>query len=134
MLVRLLAPDLRSMEEGCFVTSAVNTPALELRDIMHSKYTSTFKLTYHFADKGLQEKPYEPDLSIRLYHDARTCEVMSGLLPEGRFVERRTRDLAEGQRLNLFLNRWLGYCLNQGHSFSQTPVSAEIIDAYCTQC
>jgi len=43
MLVRLLAPDLRSMEEGCFVTSSVNTPALELRDIMHSKYTSTFK-------------------------------------------------------------------------------------------
>ena len=116
------------------MTSANSTPALELRDITHSKYTSTFKLTYNFAGCADGEKPYEPDLFIRLYHDARTCEVMSGLLPEGRFVERRTRNLEQGQRLNLFLNRWLGYCLNQGHSFSKTPLNRELVDAYCTPC
>lgn len=134
MLMRLLAPDLRSMNEGCFVSRAGDTPALELRDITHSKYTSTFKLTYHFTRHPDGRKPYEPDLFIRLYHDARSCEVMSGLLPEGRFAERRTRDLEEGQRLNRFLHKWLSFCLTQGHSFSEQPVSAEVLSAYCTQC
>lgn len=134
MLIRLLAPELRSMNEGCFLSEAADTPTLELRDISHSKYTSTFKLTYHFERSGPGLKPYEPDLFIRLYHDARSCEVMSGLLPEDRLAARRTRDLENGQRLNLFLHRWLAYCLRQGHSFSQTPVSADRIDAYCAQC
>lgn len=137
ILMRLLAPELRSMDEGCFVSEAGNTPALELRDISHSKYTSTFKLTYHFTSAPGGQKPYEPDLFVRLYHDARSCEVMSGLLPEGRFEERRTRDLGQGQRLNQFLYRWLSYCLTQGHSFSEQPVSAdraELLQAYCSQC
>ncbi len=105
-----------------------------MRDITHSKYTSTFKLTYHFEKTGPGRKPYEPDLFVRLYHDARTCEVMSGLLPEGRFEERRTRDLENGQRLNRFLHKWLSYCLRQGHTFSESPVTTEMVDAYCTQC
>lgn len=134
MLVRLLVPELRSMQNGCFVSRAKDTPALELRDISHSKYTSTFKLTYHFTKSVDGRKPYEPDLFIRLYHDARSCEVMSGLLPEGRFAERRTRDLEEGQRLNRFLHKWLSYCLRQGHTFSDRPVSEEALRAYCTQC
>ena len=134
MLMRLLVPELRSLQEGCFVSEADDVPSLELRDISHSKYTSTFKLTYHFSDTQAGARPYEPDLSIRLYHDARTCEVMSGLLPEDRLVERRTRDLDEGQQLNQFLNKWLGYCLRQGHSFSEQPVPSEQVDIYCTQC
>lgn len=134
MLMRLLAPELRSMNEGRFLSKASDTPTLELRDIIHSKYTSTFKLTYHFEQSGPGRKPYEPDLFIRLYHDARSCEVMSGLLPEGRFEQRRTRNLENGRRLNLFLHRWLAYCLRQGHSFSESPVTADRVDAYCTQC
>lgn len=138
MLMRLLAPDLHTMHSGCFVSRVDNAPSLELRDIVHSKYTCTFKLTYHFSQSEFTDqpaqKPYEPDLVIRLYHDARSCEVMSGLLPEERFEERRTRDLEEGQRLNRFLLRWLSYCLRQGHSFSEQPVPAEVVEAYCTQC
>ena len=134
MLMRLLAPELRSMNDGPFLSRGRNAPALELRDISHSKYTSTFKLTYHFEQSGSGRKPYEPDLFVRLYHDARSCEVMSGLLPEGRLAPRRTRDLENGRRLNLFLHKWLAYCLRQGHTFSQSPVSVDRIDAYCEQC
>ncbi len=133
MLIRLLVPELRSLHEGCFVSRAGDTPELELRDITHSKYTSTFKLTYHFPSSSNGLKPYEPDLFIRLYHDARSCEVMSGLLPEGRFAERRTRELNDTQRLNYFLHRWLSYCLRQGHSFSDCPVPEETLNIYCTQ-
>jgi len=55
-----------------------------------------------------------------LYHDARTCEVMSGLISAGRSESRRTRDLDDGYRLNRFLNKWVSYCLRQGHGFA-TP-------------
>lgn len=133
MLMRLLAPDLRQMSGGCFMSNAHNAPTLELSDIRHSRYTSTFKLTYRFVIEDNGTKPYEPDLFIRLYHDARSCEVMSGLLPEDRTEDRRVRNLEEGQRLNCFLNKWLGYCLRQGHCFSECVVKPELVDAYCTQ-
>jgi len=133
MLMRVLAPELRSMGEGCFVSRSKGTPALELRDITHSKYTTTFKLTYHFSASDQELKPYEPDLFIRLYHDARTCEVMSGLLPEVRVEARRTRNLEDGQRLNQFLHRWLSFCIRQGHCFAEKPVTTQESTAYCTQ-
>jgi len=119
VLVRLLAPELKDMEPGVFVSRAAAAMPLELLLDGHNRYTTTFNLTYRFlasSTRGRSER--EPDLSIRLYHDARSCEVMSGLLPEGRLEVRRTRDLEEGWRLNRFLNIWLGYCIRQGHGFS----------------
>lgn len=88
---------------------------LELSQLSHERYTTTFNLTYRLSSRS--GKPREPDLLIRLYHDARSCEVLSGLVPGLRHEVRRTRDLEDGQRLNRFLNKWLGYCLRQGHSF-----------------
>ncbi len=146
MLVRLLVPELRSLQADSYVSvTAVVTgstgsgpvaaeadlrcetvvPAmdeamsasipLELSQLTHEPYTTTFNLTYKFS--SCSGKPREPDLLIRLYHDARSCEVLSGLVPGRRYEERRTRELGEGQRLNRFLNKWLGYCLRQGHCF-----------------
>jgi len=91
---------------------------LELSAIEHNRFTTTFKLTYLFSSTSRHDR--EPDLTIRLYHDARTCEVMSGLIPAGRTESRRTRDLDDGYRLNRFLNKWVSYCLRQGHGFA-TP-------------
>jgi len=115
MLVRLLAPGLRSFEGERYVSAKGGIP-LELSQLEHGPYTTTFNLSYRFLSSRLG-KAREPDLSIRLYHDARTCEVMSGLLPGYRFEPRRTRDLEENMHLNRFLNRWLRYCLGQSHSF-----------------
>ncbi|MGQ7844942.1 DUF1249 domain-containing protein [Granulosicoccus sp. 3-233] len=135
MLMRLLAPELRQMGRGAFLSTAPGTLTLELSELEHSRYTSTFKLSYRFSSNSARgRKEREPDLSIRLYHDARSCEVMSGLMPEGRIEVRRTRDLEEGRRLNRFLNRWLAYCLRQGHQFGDrqdTPAMAA--DDYCAQ-
>lgn len=135
MLMRLLAPDLKHMGSGSFLSTAAGTLTLELRDLEHSRYTSTFRLTYRFSEdsaRGRSER--EPDLAIRLYHDARSCEVMSGLMPDGRVdEERRTRDLEEGRRLNRFLNRWLSYCLRQGHQFGGCHEEAAKAPDYCAQ-
>lgn len=114
MLMRLLAPQLRRMSGAGIISTADEALPLEIVDLEHSRYTSTFRLTYRLS--GEHRTGREPNLAIRLYHDARTCEVMSGLLPDDT-QERRTRDLDEGIELNLFLFRWLSYCLRQGHGF-----------------
>lgn len=135
LLMRLLSPELKVLVPGTYVSQIKTSLPLELTVLNHSRYTSTFNLTYRFFDnstKGRSDR--EPDLAIRLYHDARTCEVMSGLMPEGRIEVRRTRDLDEGRRLNRFLNKWLSYSLRQGHQFVLEPVNSPKVDAvYCTQ-
>lgn len=89
--------------------------SLELDQVVNAKYTSTFNLTYRFSSELRHAR--EPDLMIRLYHDARTCEVMSGLLSSRVAEERRVRDMDDGYRLNRFVGKWLSYCSKQGHSF-----------------
>lgn len=135
MLVRLLVPELRKFPDASpedvntdnpdrvvYISSVEGCLDLELSAIEHSKYTTTFNLTYCFT--GDLRNPREPDLTIRIYHDARTCEVMSGLLQGMKHGPLRRRDLHEGYRLNRFLGKWLKYCLRQGHSF-KTNVHAD---------
>lgn len=134
MLMRVLAPDLHRMAEGPFESRAGDAMPLEISEIKHTAYTSTFKLTYRFSSNNEKHRGRrEPDLSIRLYHDARSCEVMSGLMPEGRIEIRRTRDLEEGRRLNRFLRKWLAYCLRQGHSFTEHRKEPSELQSYCAQ-
>ena len=121
VLVRLLVPALRSMDKSLYVSGPVGAMPLELSEITHCRYTTTFNLTYRFSSPLRRER--EPDLAIRIYHDARTCEVMSGLIPSARGDLRRVRDLIDGYRLNKFLQRWLSYCLRQGHVFDQSTGS-----------
>jgi len=125
MLVRLLAPDLKSLPEKRYVSRPDGLLPLELSAIEHNRYTTTFKLTYLFSTASRHDR--EPDLVVRLYHDARTCEVMSGLIPSMRTESRRTRDLDNGYRLNRFLHKWVSYCLRQGHSFdANNPASSPV--------
>jgi len=127
MLIRLLAPGLRQFQSSSYVSRPDGLLPLELSDIVHNRYTTTFKLTYLFSSASRHDR--EPDLMIRLYHDARTCEVMSGLIPAARNEKRRTRDLSDGYRLNRFLHKWVSYCLRAGHGFElvseQTPALVE---------
>lgn len=115
MLIRLLAPGLKTYQSSQYVSKPDGLLPLELSAIEHNRYTTTFKLTYLFSSTSRQAR--EPDLAIRLYHDARTCEVMSGLIPASKTESRRTRDLDNGYRLNRFLHKWVSYCLRQGHGF-----------------
>ena len=125
MLARVLIPELREMEGGVYRSRVPGCMALELSDVTNAKYTSTFNLTYRFSSELRYAR--EPDLTLRLYHDARTCEVMSGLLSSQTFEARRVRDLSDGYRLNRFLGKWLSYCGLQGHTFKGCV--AELADA-----
>ncbi len=130
MLIRLLVPGLQGLEDPLYVSQPPGVMALELSQIEHSRYTSTFNLSYRFSAALRHER--EPDLAIRIYNDARTCEVMSGLIPTDRQEIRRVRNLMDGYRLNRFLQKWVSYCLRQGHSFDSLsqPQSKNITVGY----
>ena len=91
---------------------------LHLKIVERSKFTTTLKLSYCFTEDG--NSKLEPNLKIRIYHDAGLAEVMSGKLHHGRLVLENlpSNALKEKWKLNRFLYKWLKYCLRQKHSFT----------------
>ena len=91
---------------------------LHLSLLERHPYTTDFLLTYRFDRED--GKHLEPDLHIRVCHDARVAEVLAAQLrrsPAFRFVSDGPVELAARWRANRFLFKWLSYCLHQGHSF-----------------
>ena len=120
MQLRLLIPALKNGPIKTSVSSVPNCLALYLQLTEQNPYTSTLRLTYRFIsddDKGSSRASCEPDLYIRVYHDARSAEVLSGLLHGQQHVPRTTRGLDDSWKLNRFLYKWLRYLLFRGHRF-----------------
>jgi uncharacterized protein YqiB (DUF1249 family) len=85
-----------------------------------SRYTTTLSLTYLFEEQaGIVA---DPDLQIRVYHDARLAEVQAcarwhrhAVLESVR--SQLTRELGDRWLRNVMLNKWLDYCIERGHRF-----------------
>ena len=101
---------------------------LHLHMVERSRYTSELRLTYQFV-QGEGATIAEPNLRIRVYHDARLAEVMAA---RPRHYAALTADRRSGTgldsgglrdrwRVNRFLFKWLTYCLRQGHRFPDFP-------------
>jgi len=119
--MRMLVPELQQLQRS-ELWSRVEE-CLDLRLVINetSPYTTTVNLSYVFDnDTGPR---IAPDLEVRVYHDARSAEVMSGLLHGKRFEARRVRSLEGSWRLNRFLYKWLRYCRFRGHSFSEVDAA-----------
>lgn len=95
---------------------------LHLQIVERSKFTTTVRMTYYFFED--QQLMAEPDLKLRIYHDARLVEVLAGHLKHGRqrLDHLPATALRLKWRLNRLLYKWLGYCLYLGHDFSETTV------------
>jgi uncharacterized protein YqiB (DUF1249 family) len=117
--LRNLVPDLDAMpDEVCSRIDGVLD--LHLRVVERCKFTTTLNLTYHFHDE--QGSFPAPDMQVRMYHDAQVGEVIScgrrrGVRNASYNRMFNSYTLAEKWRMNRFLQRWLGYCLMQGHRF-----------------
>jgi uncharacterized protein len=115
--LRKLLPEPEKIDDAAISKSAGHLD-LYIKVVERSKFTTTFYLSYCFpTNSGLQ---MEPNLKIRIYHDAQLAEVMAGHLHHGRLIlDNLPADaLREKWQLNRFFNKWLGYCLRQGHSFA----------------
>ena len=110
-----LVPQLRRLQ-GEHCSSRPDHQDLHLRVIEQTPYTTLIRLTYRFplTDEGV----CDPDALLRVYHDARQVEVedlRQQALPTERLYE--APGLENKWRLNLFVGRWLAFCLAQGHLF-----------------
>lgn len=115
--VRLLAPGLLSMSEGEHWSRLPDCLDLRLRVLERSRYTTTINLSYVFSPGS--SRVDKPDLCVRVYHDARSAEAMSGLIHGNRMERREVRDLRRSWALNRFLYKWLRYNLHRGHKFNR---------------
>ena len=114
---RKLVPDLGALETEAY-SQIHGCMGLHISVLERTQFTTTLRMTYHFTEGS---KLYaEPDLKLRVYHDARLVEVLSGHLKHGRQrLEHLPADAKlEKWKLNRFLYKWLGFCLHQGHQFS----------------
>ncbi|MDH5710159.1 MAG: DUF1249 domain-containing protein [Gammaproteobacteria bacterium] len=98
---------------------------LHLQIIDRSKFTTTVCMTYYFLEG--RHLVAEPDIRLRIYHDARLVEVLAGHLKHGRqrLDHLPAAALRQKWRLNRFLYKWLGYCLFLGHEFAETATCKE---------
>jgi uncharacterized protein YqiB (DUF1249 family) len=88
-------------------------------------YTTTLKLTYWFEEPGGVLVP-DPDLILRVYHDARLAEAVSG---RDRHTHHKLLELAGDSgaeldrrwRINMMLNKWLDYLFDVGHTLNREP-------------
>jgi len=120
--LRALVGDVRGLA-GRAVSSVPGDLDLHLEVIEHSPYTSILRLTYLFADADATVA--EPDLELRVYHDARLAEAsrcstrvrhpgLAGL------QDSLPNTLGQRWRRNMLLNKWLDYCAERGHRIHST--------------
>jgi uncharacterized protein len=114
--LRNLAPDLKNSDH--MISSVPKHQSLYLSISERCKFTTMLRLTYKF---GPDNNPvFEPDLRLKMYHDARVVEVQQ--FHTRRFGKVEFSDELEKKwRMNRFLYKWLGFCQFQGHYFH--PIS-----------
>jgi len=117
--LRNLVPDPDSIP-AMAVSRVPGALDLHLSITERCRFTTTLNLTYHFHDQAGSFPA--PDMLVRIYHDAQVGEVISCGRRRGvrhasynRMCNNYT--LAEKWHMNRFLQKWLGYCLMQGHRF-----------------
>ncbi len=117
----LLERELLRREGICAVSRVVNDPDLHLEVTEVARYTTTFCLTYEIEEGG--ETVSDPELIVRVYHDAKLVEAM-GCIDEHHHAALRSfdtcaiRELGRRWARNIMLNKWLEYCYERGHSFT----------------
>jgi len=114
--LKRIAPDLDIADRMVSVSPGHLDLYLDVTE--RCKFTTMIRMTYRFEQGDKQI--LQPDMHIKIYHDARNAEVLDRL-------DRRHRRVYSGEtlqekwRLNRFLYKWLGYCIYQKHYFH--PVS-----------
>ena len=103
-----------------------NDEILYLDQESATRYTQILRLTYIFDEE--QGMVADPDLRVRVYHDARMTEVLTWA---GQHRHQFLQDLHAGAdrqlnkcwRKNMVLSKWLNYLLENGHRFDHQVVA-----------
>jgi uncharacterized protein len=129
-----LAPQVRE-QRGALVSRGLGGLDLHLIVEEQSPYTSVVRLTHYFPGpatrpagvtgpvrdlpgRGRAGARADPNLRLRIYHDARQVEVESlrqTALPMRSDYQRPALDAK--WKVNCFLDKWLRFCLHEGYRF-----------------
>jgi uncharacterized protein YqiB (DUF1249 family) len=132
-LLMRLAPNLSHMQ-GKLLSCLDHGMDLHLEILEQTPYTSLVHLTYYFPH-GVGHTA-DPDARLRVYHDSGQVDVVEmrqSALPLKRWGANPT--LVQRWKINLFISKWLAYCLFQGHAFSPAGPEAanpKILDKILT--
>lgn len=112
--------------DGAQVSQVADDCRLRLTVLERGPYTTTLSLAYLF-DVDDEVVP-DPELGVRVYHDARLVEALGPARRPSHADLRRFHDHAlaahGGPRRdarwvrNVMLNKWLEYCAERGHRFA----------------
>jgi uncharacterized protein len=122
-----LIPDLGTMPLQT-VSEVQGDLPLHFRIEERSRYTTTITLTYLFESADGNSLA-DPDLQIRIYHDARLAEAQACARWHRHELLASLRSelaVALGDRWlrNVMLNKWLDYCVERGHRFSALALTS----------
>ncbi|MET0065173.1 MAG: DUF1249 domain-containing protein [Candidatus Thiodiazotropha sp.] len=115
-LLMRMAPDLTVMS-GRAQSCLEQGMDLHLEILEQTPYTSLIHMTYYFSH-SVGDYP-DPDAELRVYHDSRQVDVVAlrqSALPLEKWGRNPT--VLQRWRINLFLSKWLQFCLESGHRFS----------------
>jgi hypothetical protein len=118
-MIERLVPELELPFDDAHSRSGTDLP-LRLTVLERGRYTSVFRLTYEFSGEG--RATMAPDLSVRVYRDARlaealTCPARPPWRAEGEGDPEALHYLDNQWERNLLLHKWLHYLLEHGHGF-----------------
>jgi uncharacterized protein YqiB (DUF1249 family) len=118
--LRQLLGNLRRLPESAISTSPRDLD-LYLQVEERCRYTTELHMTYWFEEGG--DATPDPDLRLRIYHDARLAEAVSCADSPRHVALRpvwRPASSAMQQRwnLNILLSKWLEFCLDNRHAFA----------------
>ena len=124
--LRGLVGDVRSLA-GRHVSRVPGDCDLHLEAVEQNPYTTVLRLTYLFD--GETGPVADPDLEVRVYHDARLAEASRcarWVRHPGLESIRSGLSVALGERWlrNMLLNKWLDYCVDRGHRIAASPSGA----------
>jgi len=110
--LRQIVPDFSVADQ--MISSVPGHTDLYLSVKQRCKYTTMLSMTYRFGGSG--NYLFEPDLHLKVYHDARVVEVQH-LLKRQHGLVHTDHMIGHKWTMNRFLYKWLGFCLYQGHFF-----------------
>ena len=126
----------------CLISAVSDDRNLYLALIDSTRYTRTFRLTYLFDELEFAAESggdpiapvADPDLTIRVYLDARMAEVAGWALHHRHAVlldlaKQFHRELDRRWSNNMMLSKWLDFLLDAQHSFASTSSVVELPDA-----
>lgn len=130
-LSRLFAP--QRLKIGSYLSSLDDGVDVRLDVVERHRYTLDLHLTYCFVDRETGE--LAPSADLRMYHDAHMAEVLDCRADQR--LSRRIGPLRPARnifqqrlRMSSFLNRWLEYLAEQGHSVGTLePITADSANA-----